>query len=170
MQLTKRSSMIVSGEPGLIYEIVSDYSGWSEWFPGIAGSKVIAQELNFAIVELEFIAKPGVKVTVECVHAPTQMVIVRSLIGNKPQLKLAWNIKPADVGRSAVALTIDVRRSLGILQFILSIQAMRSLACSNSVAAYGGGPAGDKIIEITEGEDGLICWYQGTRYLMKEMP
>jgi hypothetical protein len=168
MQLTKRSSIIVSGEPGLIYEIVSDFGAWSEWFPGIASSKVIAQELNFAIVELEFAAKPGAKITVECVHAPTQMVIVRSLIGNKPQLKWAWNIKAADVGRSAVALTMNAPLSRYFSSFFHPGNALAGLL--NSVAAYGGGPSGDKIIEITEGEDGLICWYQGTRYQMKELP
>jgi ribosome-associated toxin RatA of RatAB toxin-antitoxin module len=172
MQLKRYASAAVSCEPGLVYELVSDYGSWSQWLPGIASSKVLAQEINFAIVELEFTAKPGIKVTVECVHAPTQMVVARSLIGNHPELKIEWKITPAESGQAQVNLAITAPLSIpfllgGYRSFFNPRKGLAGLLAN--LAAFGGGPAGEKIIEIVESEDGLICWYRGTKYQMKEI-
>jgi ribosome-associated toxin RatA of RatAB toxin-antitoxin module len=173
MQLKRNASSAVSCEPGLVYEIVSDYGAYQQWLPGIASSKVLAQEINFAIVELEFVAKPGVKVTVECVHAPTQMVVARSLIGNHPELKLEWKIRPAESGQAQVTLAITAPLNFGFLFGGYSgfFNPKKGLAgLMGTLAAFGGGPSGgEKVIEISETEEGLICWYRGTKYQMKEM-
>lgn len=170
MTLKRHASITVPCEAALAYEILSDYAGYEQWMPGVKSSKVLAQETNFAIAELEFIAHPGAKMTVECLHAPRQTVIARTLTGHKPAFKLAWEIAPTSSGESQVTVNMEGHIRLLFRMGWSSIFAdphkgLESLI--DLVATYGDSPTGDKVIEISETEDGLVCSYRGTKYQMK---
>jgi len=170
MNMNRSGSAAVPCEPALVYEILSDYGNYAQWLPGLKTSQLLAHESNFAIAELEFHAQPGQKMAIECIHAPNQMVVARTLEGNEPHLKIEWNISPADGGRSQVKVKVETPLNLAFLtsKFRSALDPGRMLAALTGVAAgYGEGPAGDKVIEIVETEDGLICWYRGTKYQMK---
>src|SRR5579872_2799412 len=107
MMLKRHASRTVPCEAALAYELLSDYAAYEQWMPGVKSSKVLAQETNFAIAELEFIARPGEKMTVECLHAPRQTVIARTLTGNKPAFKLAWDIAPTESGEALVTVRME---------------------------------------------------------------
>jgi ribosome-associated toxin RatA of RatAB toxin-antitoxin module len=170
MKLKRAASATLSGSPGLVYEVVSDYASYAQWLPGISSSQVLAQETNFAITELEFRALPGKKVTVECIHAPTSMVVARSLSGNSPAFKLEWNIAPAATGQSLV--TLKMERAIASAMFVGSLRNLLEprtalAALGGALSGYGEGPTGEKVFEIIKNDDGLVCWYQGTKYEMK---
>jgi hypothetical protein len=131
---------------------------------------LLAQEGNFAIVELEFEAAPGKTLTVECMHAPTSMVVVRSLTGNKPSIRLDWAIAPTPSGDSQI--TLKMRGPIaprfiinGYGKFFNPRKALDRLR--GVLAGTGEGPPGESLIEIAETEEGLYCTYQGKRYRME---
>jgi len=168
IRLRRISSSSISAKPLLAYQIVSDYAAYSDWLPGLKSSKLLARESNFALVELEFRANPGKILTVECIHAPTSMVVLRSLSGHLPRLKIEWTITPGEFGDARVTLKMEAPRSLPFLAgykgFFHPANVLKGL--SGVVAASGEGPAGEKIVEINETEEGLECWFKGTRYRM----
>jgi len=170
MKRKRTATATVSVKPSLVYEIVSDYAAYSRWLPGLKSSRLLAEEGNFAIVELEFAANPGVQLTVECIHAPTSMVVLRSLTGNRPRVEIRWAIAAAGSGEAQVTLKIEgpVSHALRPGKYRGFFDPDRGLAALQGVLASAGeGPAGEKIIEITETEEGLFCLYRGTRYRME---
>ena len=106
LKFKRSATSVVSAKPALVYEIVSDYAGYQQWMPGLASTHLLAQESNFGIAEFEFEANPGPKLTLECIHAPTSMVVLRSLSGNKPIIKMEWSIKP-DPSGAQVTLKVE---------------------------------------------------------------
>lgn len=170
MRLSRIASMTAAVKPALAHEVVSDYATYSQWIPGLSSSRLLAQEGNFAIVELEFEANPGKVLTVECMHAPTSMVVVRSLTGNKPSIRIDWAIAPTESGDSQITLKM---RSPIAPRFLVDgyksfFNPRRVLAGLRGVlSTMGEGPAGEKVIEIVETEEGLYCTYQGRRYRME---
>ena len=170
IKLKRAASATLSGSAGLVYEVVSDYASYAQWLPGILSSQVLAHETNFAITELELRGHPGKKVTVECIHAPTSMVVMRSLSGSSPGFKMEWHITPAATGQSLVTLKVE-----GTLAPAMIVGRFRSLldarpaltALGGALSGYGEGPAGEKVFEIIKNDDGLVCWYLGTKYEMK---
>lgn len=169
MKLKHTASALIPVKPAFVYEVVSDYAGYAQWLPGLKSSQLLAQESNFAIAEFEFNANPGKKLTVECIHAPTSMVVVRSLSGNKPTVKIEWAIAPAASGQAQIALKMEGPFSLPFLAgykgFFNPGKGLTAL--QGVLAASGEGPPGEKIIEIIETDEGLFCLYQGTRYRME---
>ncbi len=173
MMLIKRhASKRIACEAALAYELLSDYAAYEQWMPGVKSSKVLAQETNFAIAELEFIAHPGVKMTVECLHAPRQTVIARTLTGNKPAFKLAWDIAPTESGEAQVTVKMEghLRTLFRMGWSSIFADPQKGLECLvDLVATYGDSPASDKIIEINETDEGLFCSYRGTKYQLKPL-
>lgn len=170
MRLRRTASMTAAVKPALAHEVVSDYATYSQWMPGLTSSRLMAQEGNFAIVELEFEANPGKTLTVECMHAPTSMVVVRSLTGNKPSIRLDWAIVPAPSGDSQITLKMrgPVAPRFIVDSYKSFFNPRKALAGLRGVlASMGEGPAGEKVIEIVETEEGLYCTYQGKRYRME---
>ena len=153
-----------------MYEIVSDCGAYSQWIAGLKSSELLARESNFAIVSLGFYADPDRKLTVECVHAPTRMVVVRSLSGHRPAVKIEWKIQPGEVSGCIVSVKLTGPLSYGFLfgRYRTCLDPKRALyTLSGIVASYEEVPAEDKILEIMETEEGLICQYRGTNYRMK---
>jgi len=170
MKRKRTATTTVSVKPALVYEIVSDYAAYARWLPGLKSSRVLAEEGNFAIVELEFAANPGVPLTVECIHAPTSMVVLRSLTGNKPRVAIRWAIAAAGSGEAQVTFKVEGPLSQAFFPGTHKgfFDPDKGLAALQGVlASAGDGPSGEKIIEIVETEEGLFCLYRGTRYRME---
>lgn len=104
----------------------------------------------------------------ECIHAPTSMVVLRSLTGNKPAVRIQWSITAAESGQAQITLKLEapIPFIIGSYKGFFSPGNVLS-ALRGVLAASGEGPAGEKIIEIVETEEGLFCSYRGTKYRME---
>jgi ribosome-associated toxin RatA of RatAB toxin-antitoxin module len=169
--MRRRASITLACEPVVAYDVLSDYATYVDWMPGVASSAVLARETNFAIAEIEFNASPAHKFTLECIHAPTQMVLARSLTGHAFKLGMEWKITPAATGECNVTLTVagPVYFSVligGYAKFMSPSATLRALR--NQVSTFASAmPAGEVLIEIAESEEGLICTYKGKKYKME---
>jgi len=107
LSVRRKAVLTLGCEPAVIYDILADYGSYVEWMPKVMSSTVIGRETNFAVAELEFAAKPAYKFTLECMHAPPQMVISRSMSGHPLTLKLEWKITSPSPGASKVELMVE---------------------------------------------------------------
>jgi ribosome-associated toxin RatA of RatAB toxin-antitoxin module len=169
--MRRRASIALPCEPVVAYDVLSDYGTYADWMPGVATSSVLARETNFAIAEIEYHARPAHKFTLECIHAPTQMVLARSLSGHAFKLKMEWKITPAAPGECNVTLTvvgpIFFSAMIGGYAKIMSPAAtLRALRAQVSTFATVL-PTGEVLIEIAESEEGLVCTYKGKKYKME---
>jgi len=169
--LIRKATIALQCEAAVAYDVLSDYGTYTEWMPLVTTSKVLARETNFAIAELEFSARPAHKFTLECIHAPTQMVLMRSLSGHAFRLKMEWRIKPTAVGECQVTLTVEGPAYFSVLmggyaKFMSPMVTLRAL--KGQVATFGSTlPSGEVLLEITDGEEGLMCTYKGKKYKME---
>ncbi len=169
--LRRKASITLGCEPTFVYDVLSDYANYSEWMPKVRSSSVIGHETNFALAELEFNAQPEYKFTLECMHAPTQMVVSRSLSGHAMTLKLEWKITSPSPGESHVTLSVEAPAAFlvmfggyaTIMQPAVTLQALERQVSTFAPVL----PQGEVLIEIAEGEDGLTCTYKGTKYKME---
>ncbi len=91
-------------EPSLVWETLTDYAAWPEWFPLVTQATPRARETNFALVDMELAPFPGRTVVIECAHAPHTRVLAKSMIGQDPDFILDWTIDPAGPGESRVTV------------------------------------------------------------------
>lgn len=171
---TRGASLTIGCDPSLAWDILSDYTGWPEWLPLVTQCTQKGRETNFALADLELAPFPGRKVAVECVHAPTSRVLVKSMIGEDPEFVVDWTVAPAGPGQSLVSVKCTWVHTPATLKAGLSaLNPDRWLtALAAQAASFAGdlmtGPAdASTILEIYETENGLICWYKGTKYEMK---
>ena len=159
----RKSTIALLCEPSVAYEVLSDYGTYVEWMPAVRTSHVMSRETNFAIADVEFATTPAQKITLECLHAPTQMVIARSLSGHATTLRMEWRITAAGPGECRVSLALT-----GPVYFLRVSPSRLLRALKAQVATFASNvPAGEVLIEITEGEQGLMCTYRGKKYKME---
>ena len=169
--IPRKATATLPCEPVVVYDVLSDYGTYQDWMPVVKTSHVMARETNFAIAELEFSAKPHHKITLECLHAPTQMVVARSLIGHSLTLKLEWRITATATGESEVTLTVTGPIFFlflwgGYAKFMNPAATLRALKAQ--VATFASTmPSGEVLVEITEDEKGMMCTYKGKKYKME---
>src|SRR5437660_359879 len=101
---TLAASRTIACDPALAWDILSEYSAWTEWLPLVTKSTPLARETNFALLDLELAPFPGRKIAVECLHAPNSKVLMKSLIGQDPEFVLDWTIAPEGESQSKVAV------------------------------------------------------------------
>jgi ribosome-associated toxin RatA of RatAB toxin-antitoxin module len=173
-RIRRKRSMAFNCKPEFVFDVLSDYSGYSEWMPAVKEMKLLATEANFAIVELELRAFPGEKMKAECVHARNKTVLMRSLTGHYPSFRFEWTIANVRDERIDVELTTEwgvtlpVLRQLGKLtKPLLFLASLASYIAAFTEGASVSDAFGEKIMEILETEEGLVCWYRGKKYLMK---
>ena len=169
--LSRKATISLQCEAAVAYDVLSDYGTYVDWMPLVLTSSVLARETNFAIAEIEFNAKPAHKFTLECIHAPTQMVLARSLSGHAFHLKMEWRIKPTAPGECQVTLTVEGPLFFSVLlggyaKFMSPMATLRAL--KSQVATFASTlPSGEVLLEITDGEEGLMCTYKGKKYKME---
>ena len=163
----------ISCDPSLVWDILTDYTAWPEWFPLVTQAKQRARETNFALIDMELAPFPGRKVAIECAHAPHTRVLAKSMIGQDPDFILDWTIAPASPGESLVTVkciwihTPANFQARSALNPDLWLNALATQAASFAADLATGPADPSTILEIFENEGGLICWYKGTKYEMK---
>jgi len=173
----KRATAPYRCDPTLLYEILTDYDTFAEWLPRIARSKLLAKEGDLAIAELELLRPPKDMFVVECIHTKNKMVLWRTIRGRSPVTEVQWDIERGEEGQSRVTLTLEGKNDWTRLvpaysQFLNPSRCLQALQAriSEFLPELSTREDGEKILEISETAEGLICWMQGKKYLLTAAP
>jgi polyketide cyclase/dehydrase/lipid transport protein len=183
LTFTKRSSLLFRCDSALLYDVLTDYDTFSEWFPLVARSKLLAREGDLAIAEFELLQPAKDMFVVECIHTKNKMVLWRTIRGRIPINEVRWDIEPGGAGQSPggagqckVTLSIEGRTCWARLvpAYRLFLKTARDLqALQNQVSAFLPDletTEGEKILEISETGEGLVCWMNGKKYTLTPAP
>jgi ribosome-associated toxin RatA of RatAB toxin-antitoxin module len=163
--------IVVKADPAALYDILTDYDNYLDWFPGASHSKLLVKEGDdLAIAEFEFERPAGAKLTMECIHTKNEMVLHRKISGDMPVVRVQWNLAK-EGGGTAVSLRIEMDFS----NWRLLIPGAKALldrksiltALENRVNAYASEMAegsGRKFMEIIQTNDYLEIWFMGKKY------
>lgn len=173
---TKRSSLALGCEAGLLYDILVDYDNYAEWLPGLARSKSLATEGDLAIAEFHLANSSKDRFVVECIHTRNKMVLWRTIEGKVPLTQVEWTIAAAGDSQSRVHLAAERRFAWADLfsgsgrffrppQVLMGLQGQVSTYLPEIALAD---EEGEKILELTETEEGVVCWIRGKKYILKE--
>ena len=158
----------------LLFEVLTDYDNYRDWFPNISGSALAAQAGEVTIALLDLAAPYKGQIALESVHTANSSVVTRLLNAGTGAETIEWELQEMPGGRSRVTLTIEGYSSLplgpgrmGLLDAQRMLAALRSYmqVFSSGVAADGGD--GDLLVEIVETQNGLTCWWKGRQYEMR---
>src|SRR4030081_3252932 len=70
------ANVVVKAEPATVYDILTDYDNYLDWFPVTNHSKLMVKEGDdLAIAEFECVKPSGAKLTMECIHTRNEMVL-----------------------------------------------------------------------------------------------
>ncbi len=175
---TKKASIVLPCESSLPYEILTDYDSYSEWMPQVTQSKLLAKEGDLAIAEFEMSRPVKEKFALECIHTRNKMVLTRKISGKLPISQLEWIIHAEGDKQCSVTLTMQGKSSWHRLvpAFRSLMNASRCLkALQTQVSVFSPDLAltdqeGEKIIELAETEQGLVCWIRGKKYTLTPAP
>jgi ribosome-associated toxin RatA of RatAB toxin-antitoxin module len=173
---TKKCSAVVAGDPELVYEILTDYDGYSEWMPLVWRSVLLAKEGDLAIAEFELVKPRKEKFVVECIHTKNKMVLTRTISGRIPVRQIEWNLSPSAQG-TEVKLAVEARtnwyrilpayrRFINPTAFLAGLRSQLTAFSPDAVSDADG----EKIFELTESEQGLVCWIRGKKYSLIPVP
>jgi ribosome-associated toxin RatA of RatAB toxin-antitoxin module len=172
----KRSTSTLQCSPALLYEILTDYDNCVEWLPQLSRSKSLATEGDLAIAEFHLSKSKRPRIVVECIHTRDQMVLWRTIEGETRVTQAEWTIEPGGDGQSRVSLAVESRFEWsGLLPgrstFLSPPSALKGLR--RQAASYSSEMAltdqdGEKILEISETDEGMVCWIRGKKYILTE--
>jgi ribosome-associated toxin RatA of RatAB toxin-antitoxin module len=165
------ANLIVKAEPSAVYDILTDYDNYLDWFPVTNHSKLMVKEGDdLAIAEFEFDKPTGAKMTMECIHTKNEMVLNRRISGNMPLLRLQWNLTP-QAGGTSVTLRTEMDFTnwrLFIPGTAKSFEHQTLLTALegrvNSYASEMQNEGGRKFLEIIQTNDYLEIWFMGKKY------
>ncbi len=175
---TKKASIVFNCEASLPYEILTDYDTYCEWMPYVVKSKLLAKEGDLAIAEFEISRPSNAKFALECIHTRNKMVLTRRISGQLPVSQFEWIIRASGERQCEVTLTLQApanwhrlvpayRTFMNAPKCLAALQAQISGYC-HDIAVPGDG--GEKIIELAETEQGLVCWVRGKKYFLTPAP
>jgi len=174
---TRRASTVLPCSPSLPYEILTDYDSYFEWLPHVTKSKLLAKEGDLAIAEFEMSQPRQDKFALECIHTRNKMVLTRTISGRLPVAQLEWTIEPSGEG-CKVTVAIEARTNWhrllpGYGRLMDPNSCLKSL--QSQVSAFTADLSiqdeeGEKILEVIETEDGLVCWLRGKKYTLTPAP
>jgi ribosome-associated toxin RatA of RatAB toxin-antitoxin module len=165
------ANLIVKAEPSAVYDILTDYDNYLDWFPITNHSKLMVKEGDdLAIAEFEFDRPKGAKMTMECIHTKNEMVLNRRISGNMPLLRLQWNLAP-QAGGTSITLRSEMdftnwrmfvpgTAKSFVHQTLLKALEGRVNAYSSELQSEGG----RKFLEIIQTNDYLEIWFMGKKY------
>ncbi|HWP84970.1 MAG TPA: SRPBCC family protein [Terriglobia bacterium] len=173
---TKRAVDTFPCDASLLYEILTDYDSYVEWLPNLSQSKSLATEGDLAIAEFHGSGKKKERLVVECIHTRNKMVLWRTIEGKIPVTQVEWTLEPA--GENQTRLTVAVTRRLHwsalfagtgrFLQPASALKGLRSQASSYLPELAVAGEQGERLLELSETEEGVVCWIRGKKYVLKE--
>jgi len=165
------ASVVVKAEPTAVYDILTDYDNYLDWFPVTNHSKLMVKEGDdLAIAEFEFDKPAGAKLTMECIHTKNEMVLNRRISGNMPVLRIQWNLAP-QAGGTAITLRTEMdftnwrmfvpgtAKSFSNHALLTALEG-RVNAFSSELQSEGG----RKFLEIVQTNDYLEIWFMGKKY------
>lgn len=174
----KKASIKLPCPSSLPYEILTDYDSYSEWAPFISQSKLLAREGDLAIAEFEMSRPLEEKFALECIHTRNKMVLTRTISGRIPISQFEWIIQAQGDNQCTVTLTIQGKANWhrlvpsyrSLMNVSACLAALQSQASALSPDLSISDPGGEKIIEIVETEQGLMCWLRGKKYNLISAP
>jgi uncharacterized protein YndB with AHSA1/START domain len=157
----------------VVFEALTDYDNYRDWFPHVTSSALAAQAGEVAIALLDLALPYKGQVALESVHTVDKSVVSRVLNAGSGAETIEWELEEPAEGYSRVTLTIEGHaalplgsRRLGVLDAPRMLAALRSY-----INVFGSGAAdgddGELLLEIRETENGLTCWWKGQEYEMK---
>jgi ribosome-associated toxin RatA of RatAB toxin-antitoxin module len=172
---TRKASMSFDCGAGLLYDVLTDYDGYAEWLPRVAQSKLLAREGDLALAEFEVNLPPKERFVIECIHTRNKMVLWRTIGGNIPVLQVEWNIAGSGDNKAEVSLAVTTgcQKNSLIPKYRNFLDPKRSVkALLSQVAVFLPELAvtdegGEKVLELVETEDGVVCWIRGKKYVLK---
>ena len=165
------ASVVVKAEPSAVYDVLTDYDNYLDWFPVTNHSKLMVKEGDdLAIAEFEFDKPAGGKLTMECIHTRNEMVLNRRISGNMPVLRIQWNLAP-QAGGTAITLRTEMDFANwrmfvpGTAKSFVNHTLLQALegrvnAFSSELQSEGG----RKFLEIIQTNDYLEIWFMGKKY------
>ena len=172
----RRSTVTLGCDAGLLYEILTDYDNYVEWLPQLSQSKSLATEGDLAIAEFHLSNAKKDRFVVECIHTRNQMVLWRTIEGKIPVTQVEWTIEAAGAGESRVNLAVE--RSFQWSSLFSTAGKLLNppaalISLRGQVSTYLPEMAlsdeeGERILEISETEDGVVCWIRGKKYILTE--
>jgi len=170
------ANVVVKAEPATVYQILTDYDDYLDWFPITNHSKLLVKEGDdLAIAEFEFDKPAGAKLTLECIHTRNEMVLHRRISGNMPILRVQWNLAPQAGGTS---ITLRTEMDLGNWRMLVPGMAqnfghkelLKALEGRvNAFASEMESGSGRKFLEIIQTNDYLEIWFMGKKYKLTPM-
>jgi hypothetical protein len=174
---TRKATISLACDPNLPYEILTDYDFYSEWMPHVAHSKLLARERDLAIAEFEMISPPKDVFVFECIHTTNKMVLWRKLHGKVPISEIQWDIERLDGNQTRIGLAFEGKRGLpGAMRtysrFMDSARCLKALGNQVSASLPGSltSSDGERLLEIADTGDGLVCWFRGRKYSLTPLP
>jgi hypothetical protein len=175
LNYSRKASMSFDCGAELLYEVLTDYDGYAEWLPQVTRSKLLAQERDLALAEFEVNLPPKTRFVIECVHTRNKMVLWRTIGEEIPVWQVEWTIAAAGDSRAEVALVVSSKcqrnsflpkyyRFLAPRQCLTALQAQLS-AFLPELAVRD--EEGEKVFELVETGDGVVCWIRGKKYVLK---
>jgi ribosome-associated toxin RatA of RatAB toxin-antitoxin module len=170
--MAKQSVSVVPGDPALVYEILTGYEDIAEWIPHVAGVKLLAKEGDLVLAEVQLQGQMERRFTMECIHSRDKEVIWRPVESDIPISQVRWDLAAAPEGHCTVSLAVDRRLSLARftwagIRYARPSQWLRALKKQVSLFQPGQqlpDSEGEKILEIVETNEGLVCWIRGRKY------
>jgi ribosome-associated toxin RatA of RatAB toxin-antitoxin module len=168
--MAKQSASVIPGDPALVYEILTGYEDIAEWMPHVAGVKLLAKEGDLVLAEVQLQGQKQRRFTMECIHSRDKEVIWRPVESDIPISQVRWDLAATPEGHCTVSLAVDRRLSLARftgIRFMQTRQWLRALRNQVSLFQPGlqvPGSEGEKILEIVETNEGLVCWIRGRKY------
>lgn len=171
LHYTRRGTATVACDASLVYEVLTDYSTYSEWLPLVVRSKLLARERDLAIAEFELSNPPKDIFVVECINTTNKMVLWRKLRGKIPVSEIQWDIESQQGNQVRISLRIEGARDWPWVSRIYS-RLTDTARCLRALQTYLSaflpdaisGPDGEKLLEISETGEGLVCWLRGKQY------
>jgi len=160
----------------LLYDVLTDYDGYAEWLPQVTESKLLARERDLALAEFQVNLPPRTRFVIECVHTRNKMVLWRSIGEEIPVWQVEWTIAAAGDNKAEVTLVVSSKFQRNSLlpkygRFLQPKKCMTALL--SQVAAFLPELAvtdeeGEKILELVETGDGVVCWIRGKKYVLRQ--
>lgn len=170
MRISSRCAVRLDAPPEGVYGLLTKYDGYAAWMPGITAARLLAQEGDLAVAELELSVPRGARQSVECIHDRNTRVIVRP-IGGTALGQLQWTLARAPGGGTDVELVVTSRLGWGLMQpgawrarsAARVVEGLRRALSGAAGFALGPG-SGDVVVELLETPEGLALWLNGKRY------
>ena len=164
---------MLKAEPSTVYDILTDYDNYLDWFPLTNHSKLLVKEGDdLAIAEFEFDKPKDGKLTLECIHTRNELVLHRRISGHMPIERIQWNLAPEGDGTK---VTLRTELDLGNWRMLVPGMAnnfteqalMKALegrvnAFSSEMQSEGG----RKFLEVIQTNEYLEIWFMGRKYKM----